>query len=393
MSLPNINITVNTQGLGLVSPSADGTAVMVILTKNQAGLASVYAGVKLYTADDFDNDFTEAYDLANAEQVYFHLKQYFDAAGLAARLYVGFVADTATNAQIVTKAKEVYDFTQGECRLLGIAFNNAAPVTFNINATLGTIADQIANPIREHSEVAFAPLSILIEGYGIGTTDANVNAAVNLKGFSHPYLSVVVGTSFVGRPHSANVGMALGLLARAPVQRNIGRVKTGAATLLPTFVADNLITVSSAVATTLHDKGYITFRKYAGKQGFYITDDPTACPATNDLTNVTRNRVIDKMWRLAYAVYVEEIQDEINIDSVTGRIQPAQARYYEAIIESALNTSMTANGEVSDVSAEIDLAQNVLSTNELKIKVLATPVGYAKRIRINLGFKNPSLTL
>ena len=389
MSLPNVSIRVNNKGLGLLPALADGVSAMLIIT-NATGLSNtLFTGVKLYTSESYGADFNEAYDTANNEQVYFHLHQYFAQAGANAQLYVGYAVLAATNPQLVVKAKEILDFAQGEVRLLGIAFNKATPGIFNLNTVLGVFADEVVKPIRQYSEAGFTPLSILVEGYGIGSVDANVTGAANLRGFSYGYMSVVVGTSYEGRPHVANVGQVLGWLATMPVQRNIGRVKSGAPTSSPIRVAGAVVSVQSAYADGLNTKGYISYRKYAGKQGYYFIDDPTATPATEDLSSIARNRIIDKATRIAYAVFVEEIQDEIEVNPTSGRMEAAKARYFEQIISNAINAAMTDNGEINSIETEIDLTQNIIVTNKVCVKLRLIPDAYAKNIEIDLGFKNP----
>jgi hypothetical protein len=389
MSLPNIFIAVNNNGLGLVPALADGQSSMLIVT-NATGLpASLFNGVKTLTAENYAVDFTAEYDALNNEQVHFHLKQFFESAAYDAILYVGFVPLLATNPQIVTKGKEVLDFADGQIRLMGIAFNKAVPATFNLNAVLGVFIDEVVMPLRKYSMAGFAPVSFFVEGYGMGTTDSDVGGLVNLRSFAADYLSIIVGTSYLGRPHSANVGMLLGWLSTLPVQRKIARVKSGAPTNSPVYIANVLLTISTAYSDVLNTKGYITYRKFAGKQGFYFVDDPTATATTDDLNTIARNRIIDKAIRLAYAVYVEEIQDEIEVDSVTGRIAPAKARYYEVIINNSINAAMTDQGEINSIETEINLTQNVITTNKLAVKLRLVPDAYSTNIEVDLGLKNP----
>jgi hypothetical protein len=387
MSLPNVSIKVNNKGLGLLPPLADGQSAMLILTGAVGLPASTYVGVKTLTAENYAADFTEQYDTDNDEQVYFHLKQFFGSAASDAILYVGFVPLSATNAEMVTKGKEILDFAGGEVRLMAIAFNKVA--VFNLNTVLGVFVDEVVKPLRLYSSASFAPVSFLIEGYGMGSTDANVGGLANLRSFTAGYMSIVIGSSYAARPWCANVGMLLGWLSTLPVQRKIARVKSGAPTAAPVLIAGTQLTISTAYSDVLNTKGYITYRKFAGKQGFYFVDDPTATAATDDLNTIARNRIVDKATRIAYAVYVEEIQDEIEVDTVTGRIAPAKARYYEVIINNAINAAMTNQGEINAVETEIDLTQNVIVTNKLAVKLRLVPDAYSTNIEVDLGLKNP----
>lgn len=389
MSLPNVSIKVNNKGLGLLPPLADGQCAVLIITSGTDLPVAVFDGVKILTAENYAVDFTEDYDTTNNEQVHFHLKQFFDSAASDAILYVGFAPLAATNAQLVIKGKEILDFAQGEVRLLAIAFNKAAPATFNLNSVLGLFVDEVARPLRTYSLAIFAPVSILVEGFGMASDEGSVVVVANLRSFTAAYMSIIIGTSFQGRPWCANVGMLLGWLSTLPVQRKIARVKSGAPAFAPVSIAGTPLSISTAYSDVLNTKGYITYRKFAGKQGFYFVDDPTATAATDDLNTIARNRIVDKATRIAYAVYVEEIQDEIEVDTVTGRIAPAKARYYEVIINNAINAAMTNQGEINSVDTEIDLNQNVIVTNKLAVKLRLVPDAYATNIEVDLGLKNP----
>ncbi|MNU07249.1 hypothetical protein D3C72_2527450 [compost metagenome] len=50
---------------------------------------------------------------------------------------------------------------------------------------------------------------------------------------------------------------------------------------------------------------------------------------------------------------------------------------------------MVANQEVSAFDVYVDPKQNILSTSELKVKAEITPIGTARKIMVDLGFKNP----
>jgi len=185
------------------------------------------------------------------------------------------------------------------------------------------------------------------------------------------------------------LGLAIGRLAAVPVQRNLGRVKNGALAISTAFIGTAELSTVEGTIGAIHDKGFITLRRYVGKAGYYWTDDPTATAATDDYNSVARGRVIDKAISIAYATFVEEVLDEVQIDSA-GKIETSRAKYYQTIIETAINTAMTAEGEISSVDALVDPAQNVLSTGQICVELRIVPVGYAKTILVKLGFNNPA---
>jgi hypothetical protein len=135
---------------------------------------------------------------------------------------------------------------------------------------------------------------------------------------------------------------------------------------------------------SIHDDGYVFLRTFVGKSGYWWTGDPTAVAASNDFNSFARGRVMDKVDRIAYVVMVDNLDDDIELDS-SGKLPEVVVKGYEQQIRSAIETQMT--GEISAVVVEIDPDQNVLSTNKLTITRLAIqPRGYNGTIEINAGF-------
>lgn len=73
-----------------------------------------------------------------------------------------------------------------------------------------------------------------------------------------------------------------------------------------------------------------------------------------------------------------------------GRLEAAVAKGYQAQIERAIYQTTQVNGEISGVQASINPLQNVLATDQIKIRLDIRPKGYAKFISVELGFINPA---
>ena len=138
----------------------------------------------------------------------------------------------------------------------------------------------------------------------------------------------------------------------------------------------------------MHDAGYIIYRYFVGRNGYYFSDDPTAAPLSDDYSNITSGRVIDKAIILAYNAYIDEILDSVQIDD-DGYLPQAVCTYYERLVENAVAVAM--NGEISDFRAFIDPKQNILSSSMLSINCRIRPKGVLRDIIVNLGFENPAL--
>ncbi|MDR0582256.1 MAG: DUF2586 family protein, partial [Prevotellaceae bacterium] len=78
-----------------------------------------------------------------------------------------------------------------------------------------------------------------------------------------------------------------------------------------------------------------------------------------------------------------------------GELAPAVAKSWEAEVEAAIITQMTAEGNLGNdptnpnddgVQCFIDYAQNVAATSKVAVSLKVKPYGYAKYIDVKLGF-------
>jgi hypothetical protein len=136
----------------------------------------------------------------------------------------------------------------------------------------------------------------------------------------------------------------------------------------------------------LHDKGYVVYRTFSGKTGYFYSGDPTATSSTDDLNIIARNRIIDKVIKIAYNTYVEELDDDVSVTD-NGTLQPAVTGYLKAKIEKQVKDNTV--DEISNFTATIDVNQNILSGLPLQIVLTIIPKGYLNPIQVELGFTNP----
>ena len=143
-----------------------------------------------------------------------------------------------------------------------------------------------------------------------------------------------------------------------------------------------------------NDKGFITFRTFTGKSGYFFADDNLATAAKDDYRSIARRRTIDKAFRICYATMLEHVCDEIPVTD-EGKMVPSIAKSWETEIVTAIANEMTANGELGNDPADsndkgvkcyIDHDQNVLATSQVNVTVQVKPYGYAKYINVELGF-------
>lgn len=226
-------------------------------------------------------------------------------------------------------------------------------------------------------------------GYGYAGDPA---ALKDLTETEYNRAGVVLGDTAASSKNAA-MGVVAGRIAASAVQRKISRVRDGALQPLTFYVGAE--PAELADLETINDKGYITFRTFVGKAGYFITDDNLATTPEDDYRALTNRRVIDKAYRIAYAQLVEWLNDEVPV-SKSGTLVPAWCSTVEADVEQAIETQMTAQGNLGNdqsdssdtgVECKIDYDQNILATSQVKIGLRVKPNGYAKYIDVELGFK------
>ena len=162
--------------------------------------------------------------------------------------------------------------------------------------------------------------------------------------------------------------------------------------ILHAYVGDKDPSVANVEA--IHDKGYITFRTFTGKSGYFFTDDCLATAVADDYRSIARRRTIDKAFRIIYQTMLENVNDEIPITD-EGYLVPSMVKSWESEIISAIATQMTSAGELGNdpsnsddlgVKVYIDPEQRVASTSKINVVAQVKPYGYAKYIDVELGF-------
>lgn len=392
--LPNIDIQVGNGALGLTIPTNDALSGMILQGPAPAGMSLLVPTLLTSLQDASNLGIDAAYDTLNTKSAYKAIREFYAATGSGAQLWIMFVSDVVNMATILDISETNYatrllNAAGGGIRMLTVVRDPAAGYTPVLDDGIDPdvlAASTNAQALATAYTAKYKPLRVILPGYSY-TGDASL--VPDLTQRTENRVAILIGDSVSGI--NAGVGILLGRLASDPVQRNPGRVKTGALPITAAYLGLETVEEADGKIAVLDAKGYITLRKHVGKAGYYFTNDHTATASTDDYSSLARGRIIDKAIFLAYTVYVEEILDEILVDPVTGRISNGQAKYLQQICETQINNSMTSNDEIVSVQVQVDPAQNVLSTNKICVELRIVPFGYAEEIKVALGFTNPSL--
>lgn len=394
--LPRVKIYFENGVLGQVAEMADGCLGILAIGAKAVGdtfvLGTAYKLKGVASLEEL------GVTSENNPLLYRNVKDFYDEAGNGQEVWLMGFAETESFSSILDRdnaagAKALILATNGKLRGL-IAFKSpqasyTPSIKHGIDEDCYTALTKAQLLGEWATEERFAPIFTLVEGYDFNGKDTDLT---DLRTMTYNRAGIVIGDTVSGSKNAA-MGIVAGRLASSPVQRKISRVKSGALTAPEMFVGNK--PVELADVESVDEKGFITFRTFVGKAGYFIADDHLATAASDDYNCIANRRVIDKAYRVAYSTLIEDLNDEVPISS-DGGLSPAWCASVEADVENDIISQMTANGNLGNDPADsedtgvdcvIDRNQNILSTGKFVAGLRVKPNGYAKYIDVNLGFK------
>ncbi|BDD11653.1 hypothetical protein FUAX_40850 (plasmid) [Fulvitalea axinellae] len=378
---PDVTFTLGNGALGGSDPSGDGVAGLVL-----SGTATDHIGL---------NEAKAVHSLAEAEALGLtglalaEVREFYGQAGDGQELWLLLVSGETSLEDIcdVTKdlAKKLLQASNGRVRIWGVNPERAESYTPTITEGLDPdvyAAMGKAQALCEDLAGRHMPTRCILPGRA---WDGDVSKLKNLKTASDNRVQITMHGAKA--TEEAKVGFLLGLYSKIAVQRNIGRVASGDLGVDEAYLTDGATTAEAFVpkADTLHDKGYVFPLVRVGKAGYFYNDDPAATSNTDDYASFARGRVIDKVQRIAYGVYLDFVNDDYAVDR-GGRISPGELKRLQGKIDDAVNQAMTANGEISAFGSYVDAGQDTLGTGKTEVRLSVLPRSYHKNIEVNLGF-------
>jgi len=383
MSLPNVTIELVRNGLGLVAVTNDNTCGLVLTGVAVADKLELGKAYAIYSTDGAKELGIEA--TGDNASAYRHISEFYSTAGTGAKLWIIMVAATVKLSEMVdvevatSAARVLLNAAQGEIAVLAISAQADAETTVDGLDSEVYTAMLKAQALAEDFLAKIMPAVILIEGRGMTSADE-----LRDLGTEDKYRTAIVLAS-TKNDGSASVGLVLGQIAALPVQRKISRVKNGSLPIEYGYLTDGEAVADREDLATIHGKRFIILRNFPNRSGYFFNGDFTATAATDDLNLIARVRTIDKALKIAYNTYVEEIDDDVDVNE-DGTLNRAVAAYLKQKIENQINNVMA--GETSSFTATIDTSIDIVSGNDQKIYLDIIPKGYLSNIRVVLGFKN-----
>lgn len=395
MALPRVKITFENGALGGVTPSEDGvcglvayaTAVSTTFALNTPYLITKLSGLEALGV-------TSEATGANAA-LYKTVKEFYREAPEGTKLWVMGVAASTTIANLTDKSNNIISpmlmAARGSINILMLKVTSASEPTMSgsIDGAVLTAVTNLHALAEDWTENKYAPFMCLVEALSYNGVAASLP---DLTERSDNRVGVVLGDSVSGSGGAA-IGLVAGRLAAEPVQRSLARVRSGAIKAETMYIGTNQAELGDP--DVANDLGYIVPRTFVGKSGYYWSDDHLATGASDDYCAIPRRRVIDKAYRIAYKTIVDEVAENVPVNT-EGKLAAFHCKGVETSVESAIVNSMTSEGNLGNdpdnasdlgVQCYIDPAQNILATSRLEVSLKVKPHGYSKYIDVKLGFK------
>lgn len=381
MYLPKVSLIYSKNNLLSAIAVIDGIAG-IIGTVNTVALKGVPKKV-VSLADAEEQGFTEA-----LEPVFHkHLSEFYDQVGGEQELWIMGVDEASTMADMLdaddlTQALKLIKAANGAIRLLGVFRTPPAGYDGGADFFDGDVEDALtaAKTFCEARLGELIPLRVLIAAR---IEDEASATKLDLKTIDNGFAGAVLGDTVSGK--NAAVGVALGRAVKFAAHIKLGKVANG-----PLNVTDIYIGTKKLSEVTdldgLHGLSVISFVQHPNKAGFYFGIDRMA--SIDDFRLLAYGRVIDKAAIIAAAVYVEELESEVDVDA-DGRINETDIEHLKGRIEAQIRRLMSE--QISNVEIFIDPKQDIITTGTLKVKVKVTPKGYTSSIEVELGLKSPSV--
>jgi hypothetical protein len=395
MALPRVKISFENGALGGVAPSEDGVCGLVAYA---TAVSTTFALDTPYLITKLDGlvalGITSEATGANAA-LYKTVKEFYSEAPDGTKLWVMGVAASTTIANLTDKANNIISpllmAARGSINILMLKVASAAEPTMSgsIDGAVLTAVTNLQALAEDWTVNRYAPFMCLVEALSYNGVAASLP---DLTARSDNRVGVVLGDSVTGSAGAA-VGLVAGRLAAEPVQRSLARVRSGAIKAETMYIGTNQAELGDP--DVANDLGYIVPRTFVGKSGYYWSDDHLATGTSDDYCAIPRRRVIDKAYRIAYKTLVDEIAENVPVNT-EGKLAAFHCKGVETSVESAIVNSMTSEGNLGNdpdnasdlgVQCYIDPDQNILATSRLEINLKVKPHGYSKYIDVKLGFK------
>lgn len=378
--LPRVTVTYSNGNLLYDINSADGIVGMTATAFTNANAGKIYTVFSLKDAEN--QGITQLLE----PSAYRHIAEFYGELGANGELWIMLVADTFNMANMLlstdeTMAIKLVKAANGRIRILGITHE-----PYSVSNGIDFLDSDTTNAVTASKTFGdtclslLMPLRILIEGKISDETSATI---FQPKTALNGYAGIVLGSTQSDK--SASVGLVLGRAAKYAAHIKIGKVANGPLSV-SNIVIGNKALADMANLDAMHDKGYISFMTHPQKAGIYLGIDRMA--SDDDYRLLAYGRIVDKAAVIAAAVYITELESEVDVDA-DGKISELDLKHLEGRIEQQINVAMA--DQISGIVTYINPDQNIITTNTLIVKLRVRPKGYTSFIDVDLGLTSTGI--
>lgn len=321
---------------------------------------------------------------SDIDVLYYHVSEFFRIQPKG-KLFIGFypTSDATTFASIAL----MQNIALGKIRQFGVYQKTTTFATTQVTA-LQAVVDAQA--------ILHKPFEVIYQGK---MTSATTLAALSdLRALAASNVSVVMGQDGANKgyklfqSHAYSIGIlgtTLGAIAFAKVSDDIAWIaKFNVSNVeFDTLAYANGVLYSAqtdAVNNNVNTLGYIALKKF-DIEGSYFNDSHTCTPIAGDFAYIENNRTYNKAIRNLRVALLPQLASPLKVKS-DGTLSEDTIGYFQSLCDRSLG-DMQKNNELSAYGVVIDPSQNVLSSSELVISVSLVPIGVARKITVNVGFK------
>lgn len=368
--------------------------------------------------------------------VKYHVDSFFSLAGANQRLFVSFMdSDTDTEFEAVEKMQLA---SGGILYQIGVWTGKPIAVkgdgeTYeveagNICAKLQAVAEVLGGKVGVTNYEGNSPLNIILNAPVINEAETDLKKLPDMSVLDAPKVSVILGQASTEEVHKlmyavnhvseapsyavvGNLGAAMGCLAVAPANENIGHVASfnlaavmqGAELGFGNLVddADNGTYASESSFTNIKTIGYTKRNQYIHKNGFIFTTNYDGLEnsiffsgdqtlSVGDYRTIARCRVMHKSRRVVRRALLPYVNSNVEVDVTTGRLSATAIASFQNIVITALDANMVEPGttvpQISGRTCTIREDQDVLNTDRIDIDYRLIPLGCASLIHVTEGF-------
>lgn len=338
-----------------------------------------------------------------------HLSEFYRMASNGTPLFV-LISKIGLDEGLIDVIKTALVASDGRVRQMGYVSNSGEFA--NVDGWNSFDFDNLTSfiaPLPDWAYENHMPLQVLYDGHCVSPISAvvpNMRALPNDQNL--PKISVVIGQDWEFwetmpadlRQH-ADVGTALGVLAKCAINQNIGDNEAFNLTdvnrgiwVVPGLSAGHVKNVDvHEDLQTFEDKGYIFGLKYTGLAGVRFNNDHVCAPIVIDAEgnmnehSISIGRTVDDAVRKLRSVYLPKVKKTYPLDEATGKLPIGVVAALQKIGQQVFD-DMKLDGEISGGRVSVDPNSDLLIAKELIVYYSLVPTGTIGEIKGTINVKN-----